>query len=76
MQRRATSGAARRAAVVAAILAGERVDANEASRLLHYPLNERHIALSLHREQDAAAGMDPLESAARTIAASMGRAVC
>ena len=72
MQRRATSGAARRAAVVAAILAGEQVDAGDASRLLHYPLNERHIALSLHREQEAPAGVDPLESTARAVAARIG----
>lgn len=71
MERRATSGAARRAAVVASLLGGDDVDIAEASRLLNYPLTADHIALRLHHRDATRSHLDALEAAARATAASL-----
>lgn len=72
LQRRATSGAAQRAALVRAVLAGDEVNLDDASQLLHYPLAGRHVALALHSRADSTNQADPLEAAARSFAAAVG----
>lgn len=62
LQRRATSGAARRAALVGAILTGDVVDLDDASHQLHYPLQSRHMALSLRLGGGGSKQVDALEA--------------
>ncbi|MDV6247098.1 PucR family transcriptional regulator [Rhodococcus opacus] len=72
LQRRATSGAARRAALVRAVLAGEVVNVDDTAHLLHYPLAGRHMALALRGRADSTNQVDVLEAAARSFAAGVG----
>lgn len=72
MQRRAISGAERRSAIVAAILAGNEVDVAEASRALAYPLHGNHIAIALQSRAGNNNQVDALESEARAIATRVG----
>ncbi len=72
LQRRATSGAARRAALVGALLEGEAVDVDDASKVLHYPLQSRHVALALRVQTGGANQAELLQAEARSFAASSG----
>ncbi|MFD7012526.1 PucR family transcriptional regulator [Rhodococcus jostii] len=72
LQRRATSGASRRAALVRAVLAGDVVNVDDTAHLLHYPLAGRHMALALHSRADSTNQVDVLEAAARSFATSVG----
>ncbi|WP_100463933.1 PucR family transcriptional regulator [Mycobacteroides abscessus] len=72
LQRRATSGAARRAALVGALLDGEAVDVEDASNVLHYPLHGRHVALALRVQAGGANQAEILQAEARSFAASCG----
>ena len=72
LQRRATSGAARRAALINAVLDGDAVDVEDASQLLHYPLQGRHMALSLRVRAGGTNQAEILQSEARAFAASVG----
>lgn len=72
LQRRATSGAGRRAALVRAVIAGDVVDVDETSQLLHYPLRGRHMALALHLRAGSTNEVEALETEARSFAASVG----
>ncbi|UZG60337.1 PucR family transcriptional regulator [Rhodococcus opacus] len=72
LQRRATSGAARRAALVRAVLAGEVVNVDDIAHLLNYPLAGRHMALALRGQADSTNQVEALEAAARSFAASVG----
>ena len=72
LQRRATSGAARRAAMVGALLDGDVVDVDDASNLLHYPLQARHVALALRVQDGGANQSEILQAEARSFAASVG----
>lgn len=72
LHRRATSGAARRAALVQAVLAGDVVDVDDTSHLLHYPLRCRHVALALHVRTGSPNQVDALEAAARSFATGVG----
>jgi DNA-binding PucR family transcriptional regulator len=72
LQRRATSGAARRAALVSAVLEGDVVDVDDASRLLHYPLQGRHMALALRVQAGGTNQAEILQPEARSFAASVG----
>jgi DNA-binding PucR family transcriptional regulator len=72
LQRRATSGAARRAALVTAVLDGDVVDVDDASHLLHYPLQGRHVALALSVRAGGTNQAEILASEARSFAASVG----
>ncbi|WP_416416357.1 PucR family transcriptional regulator [Paenarthrobacter aromaticivorans] len=69
---RATSGAARRAALVSAVLSGDATDLDETSRQLHYPLRGRHMALSLHASGGNSKQVDILEAEVRSFAAAVG----
>ena len=71
LQRRATSGAARRAALVSAVLEGDAVDVDDASRLLHYPLQGRHMALALRIQAGGTNQAEILQAEARSYAASV-----
>jgi DNA-binding PucR family transcriptional regulator len=72
LQRRATSGAARRAALISAVLDGDDVDVDDVSQLLHYPLQGRHVALALRVRAGGTNQAEILESEARSFAASVG----
>ena len=72
LQRRATSGAARRAALVSAVLEGDAVDVDDASRLLHYPLQGTHMALALRIQAGGTNQAEILQAEARSFAASVG----
>lgn len=72
LERRATSGAARRAAVVSAVLDGDVVDVEDASKLLHYPLQGTHMALALRVGATGTNQAEILQSEARAFAASVG----
>lgn len=72
LQRRATSGAARRAALVGTVLSGGAVDLDEISHQLHYPLRGRHLALSLHTRDGSPNQVDTLEAEVRSFAARVG----
>ena len=72
LQRRATSGAARRAALVSAVLDGDVVDVDDASHLLHYPLQGKHVALALRVEAAGANQAEILQAEVRSFAASTG----
>lgn len=72
LQRRATSGAARRAALVGALLDGDVVDVDDASHLLHYPLQGTHMALALRIRGAGTNQAEILQSEARAFAASVG----
>jgi len=71
LQRRATSGAAHRAALVRTVLAGEVVDAEEASDLLHYPLGGSHVALTLEAVGQPGNHVEAMEGEARSFASSV-----
>ncbi|MEV4125775.1 helix-turn-helix domain-containing protein [Nocardia sp. NPDC049707] len=71
MNRRASVGAARRLALLRAVLAGDKVDVDAGSRTLDYPLHGHHIAVVFSLAEDTSA-LDPLallESEARALAA-------
>ncbi|WP_338889214.1 PucR family transcriptional regulator [Rhodococcus sovatensis] len=72
LQRRATSGAERRSAMVAAILAENIVDTAEASRILSYPLRGNHMAISLRGRANTSVQVDELEDTVQTFAAAVG----
>lgn len=72
LQRRATSGAARRAALVGAVLTGDMVDLDDTSHQLHYPLRGRHVGLSLHIGAGSSNQVEALEAEARSFAAGVG----
>ncbi|SKQ86183.1 regulator of polyketide synthase expression [Mycobacteroides abscessus subsp. massiliense] len=72
LQRRATSGAASRAALVGALLDGDAVDVDDASHLLHYPLQGTHMALALRIRGAGTNQAEILQSEARAFAASVG----
>jgi DNA-binding PucR family transcriptional regulator len=72
MRRRTASGAARHAAVVGAVLAGDEIDVVEASRILNYPLRGSHIALALQVRADSQNQVDVLEAEARSFARRVG----
>jgi DNA-binding PucR family transcriptional regulator len=72
LQRRATSGAASRAALVGALLDGDVVDVDDASNLLHYPLQGRHVALALRVAAGGTNQAEILQSEARSFATSVG----
>ena len=72
LQRRATSGAARRAALVSTVLDGDAVDVDDASRLLHYPLQGTHMALALRIQTGGTNQAEILQTEARSFAASVG----
>ncbi|SKQ35004.1 regulator of polyketide synthase expression [Mycobacteroides abscessus subsp. massiliense] len=72
MTRRMNSGAAQRAGSVAAILAGEEVDVGEVSRVLNYPLQANHIALTLQARADGTNHVDALEKEVTTFARRVG----
>jgi DNA-binding PucR family transcriptional regulator len=72
LQRRATSGAARRAALVGALLTGDVVDLDDTSHQLHYPLRGRHMGLSLHIRAGSSNQVEALEAEARSFAAGVG----
>lgn len=72
LQRRATSGAARRAALVGAVLSGDVVDLDDTSYQLHYPLRGQHMALSLHIRAASSKQVEALETEARSFAESVG----
>lgn len=72
LQRRATSGAARRAALVGAVLTGDVVDLDDTSHQLHYPLRGRHMALSLHIRTGSSNQVEALEAEARSFAEGVG----
>lgn len=72
LQRRATSGAAARAALVRALLDGDEVDVLAASRLMHYPLDGRHVALALRLRDGGMNPVDILQAEARAFATSIG----
>ncbi len=72
LQNRATSGADRRAALVGALLDGDVVDVDDASRLLHYPLQGTHMALALRTRGAGTNQTEILQSEARAFAASVG----
>ena len=74
LQRRATSGAARRAALVRAMLAGEAVNVDDTAHLLHYPLTGGHMALALHGQADSTNQVEALEAAAKSFATDVGAA--
>jgi PucR C-terminal helix-turn-helix domain/GGDEF-like domain len=72
LQRRATSGAARRAALVSAVLDDEVVDIDDASHLLHYPLQGTHMASALRIRAAGTNQAEILQSEAKAVAASVG----
>lgn len=72
LQRRATSGSARRAALVSDLLNGEVVDIDEASNILGYPLHGRHVALSLRMPASGTNQIEVLQAEARAFAAHVG----
>ncbi len=72
LQRRATSGAARRAALVGALLNGDAVNVDDASNLLHYPLQGRHVALALRVQTGGTNQAEILQAEARSFATSVG----
>lgn len=72
LQRRATSGAAARAALVSALLDGDVVDVPAASRLMHYPLDGRHVALALRLRDGGTNQVEILQAEARAFATSIG----
>ena len=72
LQRRATSGAASRAALVSAVLDGDVVDIDDASQLLHYPLRGRHVALALRVRGGGTNQTEVLQAEARSFAANVG----
>jgi hypothetical protein len=72
LQRRATSGSARRAALVGALLNGDVVDVDESSRLLDYPLQGRHVALALRVRPSGTNQVEILQAEARAFATSVG----
>jgi DNA-binding PucR family transcriptional regulator len=74
LQRRATSGAARRAALVGALLDGDVVEIDDASNLLHYPLQGRHVALALRVRAGGTNQVEILQAEARSFATSVGAA--
>ena len=74
LHRRATSGAAHRAALVRALLAGEAVDVDDAEKLLHYPLRSRHVALALEATGQGGNQVEVLQAEVRAFAASVGAA--
>lgn len=72
LERRATSGAARRAAIVGALIGGDVVNIDDASKLLHYPLQGRHVALALRARDGGSNESDILLEEARSFAISVG----